>query len=188
MIKEDHELLKSSSSSSDEILFWDSDIAEGDFSSVRGTKTEFVFQLGGLKPFAICLDHDDTKSVMPRLRMRFGHAKNQKIIGKGPAGDERLGPIDDIFITIQNSSGSNGGNITSRIRLGDGSSGDGLRLHQGRHPFLLLLLCAKEENHFRAKSACQDKMGNPRINPPEFFVDETVLQDTLILLRHKFRV
>ena len=176
MIKEDHKLLESFSCRSDEILFWDPDIAERDFSSIRGTEAEFVFQLGRLKAFAVCLDRDDTKSVMPRLGMRFGHAKNLKIIGKGPAGDERLGPIDDIFITVQNSSGSNGGNVTSRVRLGDGSSGDGLSLHQGRYPFLFLLLGAKKENHFRAKSACQDKMRNPRINPPEFFVDETVLQ------------
>src|SRR5512139_43101 len=37
VIKKDHELLESFSSLSDEILFWHSDIAERDFSSIRST-------------------------------------------------------------------------------------------------------------------------------------------------------
>ena len=94
VIKEHHKLLESFSCSSDKILFGYPDIAERDFSSIRGTEAEFVFQLGRLKAFAVCLDRDDTKPVVPGLGMRFCHAKNLKEIGKGPAGDECLGAID----------------------------------------------------------------------------------------------
>jgi hypothetical protein len=114
---------------------------------------------------------------MPGLGLRFCHTKDQKIIGKGPAGDKRFGPVHHILIPLQNRCGSDRGDITPCIRLRDRRSGDRLSLHQGRHPFLLLLLRPEEENDFRTKRARQDKMGNSGIHPPEFLVDEAVLQE-----------
>jgi hypothetical protein len=65
VIKEHHKFLKPSTGGPDQILFGDPDIAERDFSRIRGTEAKLVFELGGLKAFAIRLNHDDTESVVP---------------------------------------------------------------------------------------------------------------------------
>jgi hypothetical protein len=135
--------MKSLPGYSNQILLGNPDITERNFGSIRRPDTQFVFQFGRLEAFAIRLHHDDTKSFV-RLRVWFRDAKNRKVISNGPTGDERLGTIDDIFITIQNSTGFNGGNITSRVWLGNGKP---VKAFPGSREASLLPQCRKE-NHF----------------------------------------
>src|SRR6185369_2264213 len=58
-------------------------------------------------------------------------------------GDEDLGAVDDVVVTVPLVGGGNRPGVAAGIRFGQQETADGVAGVQGRQPFLLLLLAAE---------------------------------------------
>jgi hypothetical protein len=57
-------------------------------------------------------------------------------VGAGGVGDERLGAVDDVLVTVEDRGGADSGDVGSGSRLGD-AEGTDLRLRCPNQPALL---------------------------------------------------
>ena len=90
------------------------------------------------------VDQEEREAVVSGIGVGLGHQHDE--VGTVAVGDERLGPVDDVLVTVAHRSRLDPRDVGARVGLGDAQAGDLLAPDGRRQVTLLLILGAEGEN------------------------------------------
>ena len=97
-------------------------VGEEQLRGVLGMEADLLEVPAPFEPFGAALDHEQTHALMPFRRV--GLAGEDDEIRVDAIGDEGLGSVDDVMVTVAYGGSGHRGEIRSDPRLGHGDGGD----------------------------------------------------------------
>ncbi|MNJ44910.1 hypothetical protein D3C77_399830 [compost metagenome] len=118
------------------------DVVEKQHGGVLGVQADLAQRLGAAEAGAVGFDQDQ-RDVLGALAGVAGLGDHHHDIAVAAVGNERLGAIEDIVITLEHGAGLDGLQVGAGIGLGHGHRANGLACRHLRQPGLLLQFTAE---------------------------------------------
>ena len=120
------------------VFLGNADICEAQRAGVGGTVAHFLLGLADLEAGSIP-GNDQNADAAAAFCIGIGLGGDQEGVGISGVGNEGLGTVDDVLITVQDRCGLGGSCVGTGLRLGQRECAEGLAGSSGNKVFLLLL-------------------------------------------------
>ncbi len=113
------------------------DVGEHELGGVLGVQTHLPQLAAALEAGHAALEHQQRQ---PPVRVVAGADRGDDQVGVDAVGDERLGAVDDVVVTLAHGPGGDAGQVGAGAGLGHRDGGDGLAGHHAGEPAALLVV------------------------------------------------
>lgn len=175
-VKKFHELIKTPTLGTDEVLLGYPHVFEGNLSRIGAADRELAVELIGLIPCPVGFDYDRAHPVVGFRVLRVREAEDDEVVSDVRIGDKHLVPVNNIVGTVFDRGRGDCRHIASRVGLGGCHACPPGPVADRGEVLLPLGLGTEELDHLSTEVACHHTLGNATVYPGEFFDDETLLE------------